>query len=247
MCVNSTTTAPNGGETYPDCHPQANAQPMTLRQAAHAAYQEALADAASVNMVRARQDGEALTRVLREEWGLAVTVETSPAIVDGVLLRCTSMIGEEPEISAALQCVKCGRPRWYQLHTGLADIGRLLQDPDLREYAPSSDPFELADGPQCGCPRYGAEPATGELTAGAAGVWIRPLYVTSDDETPWQAADDQRVWLPQHTIAHITAYDDGEVLVIANGLIYEIAAADLPRVLAALGIPEPPTSEDGGA
>ena len=80
------------------------------------------------------------------------------------------------------------------------------------------------------------------------GVWIRPLCVTSDDGISRPVANDRYrwVWLPQHTIAHITAYDDGEVLVIANGLIYQIAAADLPRVLAALGIPEPPASEDGG-
>ena len=86
-----------------------------------------------------------------------------------------------------------------------------------------------------------------ELAADVAGVWIRPLYVTSGYEIPWQAADDRWVWLPQHTIAHITAYDDGGVRVIANGLMCEIAAADLPRVVAALGIPEPPASEDGGA
>lgn len=235
MCVNSTTTAPNGGETYPDCHPQANAQPMTLRQAAHAAYQEALADAASVNMVRARQDGEALTRVLREEWGLAVTVETSPAIVDGVLLRCTSMIGEEPEISAALQCVMCGCPRWYQGHTGLADIGRLLQDPDLREYAPSSDPFELADGPKCGCPRYGAEPATGELTAEPDGAWIH-----IGQSIQW-------AWVPRDTIENVDVWNDGSLTIATRREVYAIKASDAPSVLAALGIPEPPTSEDGGA
>ncbi|MBX6722377.1 MAG: hypothetical protein IRY92_03915 [Dactylosporangium sp.] len=219
----------------------------TFRQAAEDAYREALAAARAADMARARLDGEALTRVLREKWGLDVTVETSPAIVDGVLLRCISMAGEDPEISAALQCVMCGCPRWYQLHTGLADIGRILNEPGLREYGHGQDPFELAKWPRCVCDDYGAEPDTNELAADVAGVWIRPLCVTSVDGISWPVANDRYrwVWLPQHTIAHITTYDDGEVLVITNGLIYQIAAADLPRVLAALGIPEPP--QDGGA
>lgn len=218
----------------------------TFRQAAAAAYREAQAAARAADMVRARLDGEALTRVLREEWGLDVTVETSPAIVDGVLLRCISMAGQDPEISAALQCVMCGCPRWYQLHTGLADIGRILNQPGLLEYGHGRDPFDLAEWPRCVCEGYGDEPDTNELAADVAGVWITPRALWADGEE--HACTGLEYWLPASVITRVVVErPTGAFIDTATGLAYDISLDDLPRILAVLGIPEPPALENGGA
>ena len=78
------------------------------------------------------------------------------------------------------------------------------------------------------------------------GVWIAPLALIADGEE--HDCTGMQYWLPSSVITRIAVERPISACIdTANGLAYDIALDDLPRVLAALGIPEPPTSEDGGA
>lgn len=80
----------------------------------------------------------------------------------------------------------------------------------------------------------------------AAGVWITP-------DMAWHIYDprdlrEHRIWLPAGAIEEIDIEPSGHasILLVGREMGYRIPPADVPRVLAALGIPEPPIT-DGGA
>ena len=78
------------------------------------------------------------------------------------------------------------------------------------------------------------------------GVWIAPLALIADGEE--HDCTGMLYWLPASVITRVAVERPISACIdTANGLAYDIALDDLPRVLAALGIPEPPALEDGGA
>ena len=64
----------------------------------------------------------------------------------------------------------------------------------------------------------------------------------------WLESDDGWKWIPAHTIAWLCRTEAGGLGIYTEDTWYlTVSAKEAGRVLAALGIPEPPTSEDGGA
>lgn len=78
------------------------------------------------------------------------------------------------------------------------------------------------------------------------GVWIAPHILWVDGVE--HDCTGMQYWLPASAIRRIAVERPiGACIHTANGLAYDVSLDDLPRILAALGIPEPPASEDGGA
>lgn len=71
------------------------------------------------------------------------------------------------------------------------------------------------------------------------GVWIAPRALSADGEE--HDCTGMEYWLPASAIAKVAVERPiGACVVTTNGLAYEVDLDDLPRILAALGIPEPP-------
>lgn len=228
MCVNSTTTAPNGGETYPDCHPQANAQPMTLREAARQALRDERARLGDAELERMYADAPTLADLLRSRWGVeGVEIRTCPALIDGLLVRIGRDLSGTQQPEVALRCRWCDRPRW-SLAADLPAVGRLLENPALGPYEHlCDDPRTLLNNARAAC--------TCVDTVAPDGAWL-PI----GQSIRW-------AWVPRNTIVNVHVGDDGSLTIATTREVYPVQAILAPTVLAALGIPEPPTSEDGGA
>lgn len=78
------------------------------------------------------------------------------------------------------------------------------------------------------------------------GVWITPRALWADGEE--YDCTGLTYWLSASVITRIVVErSTGALIDTATGLAYDISLDDLPRILAVLGIPEPPITNGGAS